>query len=222
MLIVLEGLDGAGKSTQVRMLDEFLSARGGKPGYIHFPRFDASVFGAMIARYLRGEYGGLKEVHPQLVALLYAEDRKDAAPQIRAWLDEGRDVILDRYVCSNIAFQCARAASSADAAALEKWILALEYGTFALPRPDVSLFLDVPLEFIGARLSEQRSGTDRDYLHGKQDIHEAEMGFQQRVRDFYLSQCQEGLLTRLDCSSADGTMLPASDVFARLRAALPL
>ncbi|MCI2082004.1 MAG: thymidylate kinase [Bacteroidales bacterium] len=220
MLIVLEGLDGAGKSTQVKLLDMFLSEKGKHPEYMHFPRFDATVFGEMIAGYLRGEYGGLNDVHPQLVALLYAEDRRDAAPQIRKWLGEGRDVILDRYVGSNIAFQCARSASEDDATALEKWILELEYGAFGIPEADVGLFLDVPIEFISARLGGRRDGADREYLRGKQDIYEAEMEFQEKVRGVYLRQCEEGLLKRIDCSADDGTILSAETVFDKIKMSL--
>ena len=220
MLIVLEGLDGAGKSTQVKMLDRFFAEQGKSVEYLHFPRFDAPVFGEMIAKYLRGDFGGLQQVHPQLVALLYAEDRRDAAPMIRSWLDSGKIVILDRYVCSNIAFQCARAASDKEAAELEKWILDLEFGTFDIPKPDANLFLDVPIGFVKSKLEADRKGSDRDYLKGKQDIHESSIDFQAKVRQVYLDQCKEGLLERLDCSASDGSMLPAADIFNKIKNAI--
>lgn len=102
MFIVLEGLDGAGKSTQVQLLRRLLADRGVRSEYIHFPRFDAPVYGDLIARFLRGEFGGVDEVNPYLVALLYAGDRAEAASQIRQWLSEGRAVVLDRYVLSLI------------------------------------------------------------------------------------------------------------------------
>ena len=111
MLIVLEGLDGAGKSTQLKMLSDYVAAGGKEVEHLHFPRYDAPVFGNMIARYLRGDYGAIDAVHPQIVALLFAEDRRTAAPLLREKLDEGKCVILDRYVYSNIAFQCSKTAS---------------------------------------------------------------------------------------------------------------
>ena len=104
MLIVLEGLDGAGKSTQVRMLKEYLASRDGGLEYIHFPRYDAPVYGELISRFLRGDFGDNSSVHPQLVALLFAEDRHGAVPQISEALDAGKTVLLDRYVYSNIAY----------------------------------------------------------------------------------------------------------------------
>ena len=72
MFIVLEGLDGAGKSTQIRMLQELFARRGVACRYLHFPRFDAPVFGDLIARFLRGELGTVEAVDPYLVALLFA------------------------------------------------------------------------------------------------------------------------------------------------------
>ena len=98
MLLVMEGLDGAGKSTQVRLLKEYLTERCGSLEYIHFPRYDAPVYGDLIGRFLRGEFGSIEAVHPQLVALLFAEDRHGAAPQMRKALDEGKTVLLDRSV----------------------------------------------------------------------------------------------------------------------------
>ena len=108
MLIVLEGLDGAGKSTQVKKLKEYLTERCGSLEYIHFPRYDAPVYGDLIGRFLQGEFGSIDAVHPQLVALLFAEDRHRAAPMMREALDAGKVVLLDRYVYSNIAYQCAK------------------------------------------------------------------------------------------------------------------
>ena len=67
MFIVLEGLDGAGKSTQIRMLKELFARRGVACRYLHFPRFDAPVFGDLIARFLRGELGTVEAVDPYLV-----------------------------------------------------------------------------------------------------------------------------------------------------------
>ena len=108
MLIVLEGLDGAGKSTQVELVRRMFAQEGVESHFLHFPRFDAPVYGELIARFLRGELGAVDKVDPYLVALLFAGDRADAAGQLRSWLDAGHAVVLDRYVYSNVGFQCAK------------------------------------------------------------------------------------------------------------------
>ena len=161
MFIVLEGLDGAGKSTQIRMLRRFFADRGVESEYVHFPRFDSPIYGELIARFLRGEFGGVGEVDPYLVALLFAGDRADAAPRIREWLAQGKAVILDRYVYSNVGFQCAKLPAGEERNRLADWILYLEFCHNGLPRPDVSLFLDVPFTFTERKLSELREGDDR-------------------------------------------------------------
>lgn len=136
----------------------------------------------MVARFLRGELGALDQVNPYLVALIYAGDRAEAAPMIRRWLEAGKFVIVDRYVYSNVGYQCAKIDDPADRERLREWIIDLEYGHNGIPQPDLSLFLDVPFSFTQRKLTEQREGDDRDYLKGKADIHEASLSLQERVR----------------------------------------
>ena len=221
MLVVLEGLDGAGKSTQVWKLKEYLTQRCGALEYIHFPRYDAPVYGDLISRFLRGDFGANYAVHPQLVALLFAEDRHGAAPIIREALEEGKTVLLDRYVYSNIAYQCAKLKDMVARKRLRDWIFNTEYGDFQLPVPDLNLFLDVPIGFVEQSLSQARSGADRNYLGGAQDIHEASIAFQQDVRSLYLAQTQlDKRFLRIDCADENGNMLPPDAIFERVRASI--
>lgn len=221
MFIVIEGLDGAGKSTQVRLMHRLLAERYGKHvEYLHFPRFDAPVYGPLIARFLRGELGALDEVNPYLVALLYAGDRQEAAPQIRRWLAEESAVIVDRYVYSNIAYQCAKFPEGSDTerTALKDWILELEYRHNGIPKPDLSLFLDVPFSFTAQKLTGQRDGTDRDYLQGKTDIHEASLTLQQNVRAVYTACAADDPTFRvIDCRDPEnGGMLAPESIFNKI------
>lgn len=221
MLVVLEGLDGAGKSTQVKLLKDYLQARCGDLAYIHFPRYDAPVYGDLISRFLRGDFGANEAVHPQLVALLFAEDRHGAAPQIREALAAGKTVLLDRYVYSNIAYQCSKLADETQRQALRDWIFHTEYELFNLPVPDLNLFLDVPIGFVEQSLSQERSGQDRDYLGGARDIHEASITFQRAVRSMYVAETErDPHFRRIDCSDADGNMLPPEAIFNKVRAAV--
>jgi dTMP kinase len=212
-LFVIEGVDGAGKSTQIKLLKEYFSERGSKCEYLHFPRTDAPWFGELIARFLRGEFGSLNEVNPWVVAMLYAGDRKDAAKMISGWLDEGKIVLLDRYTYSNLAYQCAKLSDPVEQDKLMKWILDLEFSHFAIPEPGLNIFLDVPFSFTENKLNSSRTGNDRDYLNGTHDIHEDSLAFQRNVRDMYLKVSKKDKrLCVINCSDAAGQILPAGKI----------
>jgi len=217
MLIVLEGLDGAGKPTQVKMFREHLEKRCPLLNYIHFPRYDSAVYGDLISRFLRGDFGANDAVHPQLVALLFAEDRHGAGPEILSTLERGGTVLLDRYVYSNVAYQCAKLKDEAEREGLRRWIIDTEYGVFNLPKPDLNIFLDVPVGFVEKSLAAHRDGDDRDYLVGGQDIHEADIKFQIRVRDIYRRQASiDPSFIAIDCSDASGEMLSAETIHEKV------
>lgn len=215
-LIVIEGLDGAGKSTQISLLRGWFAEQNLNCRYIHFPRTDAPFFGELIARFLRGEYGDIQSVDPYLVAMLYAGDRKDAAPMIETWLEEKYFVILDRYTYSNIAYQCAKMNSDPEVKRLKDWIMNLEFVHFAIPKPDINIFLDVPFRFTEEKLKNRRQGDDRNYLLGSADIHESSLAFQKRVRDIYIEVAAvDDKLQVIDCSDAENRM-PAPEAIFRM------
>lgn len=217
MFIVLEGLDGAGKSTQIKKLRYMFAEQGIPSEYIHFPRFDAPYFGDMIARFLRGEFGSVEQVDPYIVAMLYAEDRRDAATLIRGWMDQGKVVIADRYVYSNIGYQCAKVEDESKREELREWIFSLEYDYFKIPRPDVSLFLDVPFAFTERKLTEVRQGEDRSYLNGGKDIHEQSMDLQRKVRQVYVdAAAKDQDMYVVDCSTECGEMAAPEVIFERV------
>lgn len=216
-LFVIEGVDGSGKSTQIRLLNNYFSERGYRCEYLHFPRTDAPFFGELIARFLRGEFGSLGEVNPWLVAMLYAGDRKDAAELIGDWLKKGSIVLLDRYTYSNIAYQCAKLSSSEDQEKLMKWITDLEFSHFNIPKPGLNFFLDVPFSFTEKKLSVSRTGEDRNYLNGTRDIHEESLSFQKKVRELYLKVARtDDRLCIVGCSDEKGEMLPPEKISGRI------
>jgi dTMP kinase len=216
--MVIEGLDGSGKSTQIERLLAYLGQEGFRYQYLHFPKTDEGYYGELIARFLRGELGPLESVHPYLVALIYAGNRNDAKELIASWLAEGMTVVADRYVVSNIAFQCAKLDTPQEREALKDWILEFEYGYHKIPRPDVNIFLDVPFHFTRQKLKGERWGEDRDYLNGKADIHEQDLNFQQKVRQIYLElSLSEPTLQVIDCSDSKGEILAPDEIFSSIQ-----
>ena len=216
MLVVLEGLDGAGKSTQVRKLKEYLKGICPELEFIHFPRYDAPVYGDLISRFLRGAFGAIDSVHPQLVALLFAEDRHEAAPGMKRILSRGGVVLLDRYVYSNIAYQCAKIPDPEARETLRKWILDTEYGVFGLPEPDLNLFLDVPIGFVEKKLENARKGSDQFSTAPGTSMKRTSLS-ETGARD--LSAAGFGSVLRIDCSDSAGTA-PPDAIFAKIRTAV--
>jgi len=216
-LIVIEGVDGAGKSTQIKLLKKHFTNRGFGCAYLHFPRTETPYFGELIARFLRGEFGSLDEVDPYIVAMLYAGDRKDAAAIIKNWLREGKIVLLDRYTYSNIAYQCAKLHTIDEQNRLLNWILSLEFDHFAIPLPDLNIFLDVPSNFTESKLKGLRIGSARDYLNGFRDIHEENLEFQGKVREMYLRVSQnDEKLAVVNCNNEKGEMLSPNSIFEKI------
>lgn len=185
-LIVLEGTDGAGKSTQVQKVKEYLELNSLKYEYFHFPMYGHNEFSDVISAFLRGEFGNVDEVDPHFVANIYAMDRFMFRPELERAIKENDVVLLDRYVFSNLAYQGAKYSTIAQREAIKNWIHQFEFGFLKLPYPDLSIFFDVPMDVVKGRLESKREGENRDYLKGKKDIHEADLDFQSRVRDNYL------------------------------------
>ncbi|MDR1054995.1 MAG: dTMP kinase [Prevotellaceae bacterium] len=218
MFIVIEGLDGAGKSTQIKLIEEYLCHQNLNSRFLHFPRFESPVYGELIARFLRGEFGDTNEVDPSLVALLYAGDRHNAAGLINDWLNNRYIVLVDRYVYSNIAYQCAKLPDNERKQKLRRWILDMEYSYFAIPKPDLNIFLDVPFSFTEKKLNGVREGDDRSYLQGKKDIHEADFDLQRRVRTIYLEQeSMDESFQLISCVDNNAEMLPPERIFEEIK-----
>jgi len=215
--IVIEGLDGSGKSTQLKMLRKYLEDHKIHYEYLHFPRTDSRIFGDLVSRFLRGELGDINTVNPYLISLIYAGDRNDAKDQITQWLKEDKLVIVDRYVYSNIAFQCAKLENMEEKEKLSEWIKDLEYNYYKIPEPELNIFLNVPFEFTRKNLTNQRKGDDRDYLNGKEDIHEKDIGFQEKVRSIYLHEVKkDSHLKIIDCADNNGEMSDPKDIFSKI------
>ena len=126
-------------------------------------------------------------------------------------------MIADRYLYSNIAFQCAKISDWQNRTNLARWIKFLEYEYNKIPGPDLNLFLNVPFDFTVKSLRNGRGGTDREYLKGVQDIHEADLAFQEKVRDIYLWQVKENPdFESIECSDELGRMEKAEIIAKKI------
>ena len=107
-LIIIEGADGAGKATQTKMLAERFRTEGLQVETLEFPRYDETFFGAYIKEWTDEKHGNFVDLDPRLSAILFAGDRFETRGTIAGWLDEGKHVILDRYVTANLLHQGAK------------------------------------------------------------------------------------------------------------------
>jgi dTMP kinase len=179
-LIAVEGIDGSGKQTQVRLLAQALESCGHRVLPTGFPQY-GSWFGKMAGQFLNGDYGPLDSVDPHFAALLYAGDRFENKASIAAALDRGEIVIADRYVASNLAHQTARVAPE-KRPAFRTWIEHLEYGIYGLPKEDLVLYLSVPPRQAQSLVAKKSA---RAYTDSAHDILESNLHHLQDAADIY-------------------------------------
>jgi dTMP kinase len=212
-LINLEGLDGAGKSSQIKEICNYLDSIGKTWKYIHFPMYGENEFSNIISMFLRGDLGDNDKVDPLFVANIYAMDRYKYKPMLYKHLDQYDYVILDRYVFSNMAFQGAKYDDNNRKESIVKWIDDFEFKFLVLPYPDVIIYFDLPIDVIKERLTKRDDEEDREYLQGKKDIHEADLGFQSKVRQIYLGLEDFENFNIVKCLDDDGVVLNPQDLF---------
>ena len=209
-LIAIEGIDGSGKRTQMDLLHGVIAAgEGGQSVYsTAFPQYN-SWFGKMVGQFLNGELGPLQTVDPHFTALLYAGDRFEAKPKIEAALNEGKVVLIDRYIGSNLAHQTARVAPE-KRAEFQQWIEHLEYGIYELPREDLILYLRVP-PTEAQKLVAQKS--QRSYTSAKQDLQEASLRHLQDAAAIYDQLARSAPWVTIECfDSAGGRMRSVKEI----------
>lgn len=142
--IVIDGADGSGKATQVRLLVERLKAEGKAVETIDFPQYKNNTFGQLIRECLDGKRGDFMKTDARIASTLYAVDRFESASQIKQWLDEGKVVVADRYVSSNMLHQGAKIDDDGERKEFLEWLDKIEHTVFNLPRPDLIIYLDIP------------------------------------------------------------------------------
>jgi len=212
-LVTLESCDSVGKSTQVKLIIEYLNSIGKTHINIHFPMYGQCEFSNVITMFLRGEFGDIDEVDPLFVANIYAMDRYKYKTQLLKHLDNYDYVILDRYVHSNTAFQGAKYEEDEKKQSIIKWILDFEFKFLQLPYPDLIMFFDLPIDIIKERLENNRVGQDRDYLDGKEDIHEKSLELQSKVRKIYLGLTELKNYKIINCLDNKGNVLTPTELF---------
>ena len=177
-LIVIEGTDGSGKSTQFRMLSEHLQKDNVEFKHLVFPRY-SEPSSALIRMYLGGEFGTKpSDVGAYAASAFYAVDRYASYKMDWGqWYEDGGVVLSDRYTTSNAVHQASKEPEEKQAQYLQ-WLYDFEYDKLGLPKPDLTIYLDVPTDFTEKMMRGREQATNT-----KADIHEKDMQ--------YLATCRQ-------------------------------
>jgi dTMP kinase len=201
-LIVIEGADGCGKQTQTEKLWQRLLAEGKKAHRVTFPDY-ASNSSALVKMYLNGDFGSdPAAVNPYAAASFYAADRFASFNMVWGkWYQAGEIIIADRYATSNMAHQAVKIPQEAEQAKFLEWLWDLEFVKFALPVPDLVVFLDVPPQY-SLNLIKERNAQQRAPAAAK-DIHEKNTVYLKNVYQTYLLAQKKYGWEKIDCVFAD-------------------
>jgi len=143
-IIVIEGADGAGKATQTKLLVERLRTAGVAVETMDFPQYTNNHFGRYVRELMDTEGELFLELPAKIVSTLMAADRFESKSIIENWVEEGKTVVLDRYVSSNMLHQGAKVIDPTERQAFLEWLAIMEHQIFGVPKPDKTIYLSVP------------------------------------------------------------------------------
>ena len=202
-LVVFEGTDGSGKTTQAKLLLNYLKKNKIPNAYISFPRYESSMWGKMVRRFLDGDFG--QGVDPYLASMLYAGDRAAASETINKWIGEGKIVVCNRYVASNIGHMGAKFVDTKKRKEYILWLTELEYKENAIPKEDLVFLLQVPIK------------TTKELMKNRKlDIHEKDLTYQKKVFDVYDSFAgRKKNWVKVECTK-DGEILSPEEIHSKI------
>jgi dTMP kinase len=207
--IVIEGIDGSGKRTQLDMLARAFEKRPLPYARVSFPNYEG-FFGKLVARFLNGDFGPLDAVDPHFSALLYAGDRYESKPGMEAALAAGKNLLSDRYIGSNLAHQGARVAPEKRSEFLE-WLRNLEYKIYGLPAEDLVIYLHVPVNEADRLIGKRAK---RQYTELRRDLQEADRRHLEEAAQLYGELARQDNWVRIDCADQAGALRAPAAVHA--------
>ncbi len=211
-LIVIDGTDGSGKATQVELLRKRLVKEGKTVKIVDFPEYYKNFFGKFVGHCLSEQYFNFVNVHPKIASVLYAADRWESSKQIEAWLKKGYVVLANRYVSSNQIHQGGKIHDTKKRKDFLRWLDEMEHSVFGIPRPDVVVFLSVPIRVTLALMKDRNKTHERAYLKKKNDVHENDERFLENSRKSAMKLVGElNNFVKIDCASKK-EILPREDI----------
>lgn len=209
VFIVLDGLDGSGKATQTRLLTERLKSLGIPFETIDFPSYERTTFGTLIGEALAGKRGDFLHIDPRIGSTMYALDRFEMSPKIRAWMEEGKVVIADRFTSSNQIHQGGKVRSTEERKEFMHWLDHMEHEVLNIPRPDAVIYLRVPVAVSAKLLAEKREAKNRVLPEGEKDTVERDEEYVERsYESAEMLAKEQGNWHIIDCAAGEGIRTP--------------
>ena len=205
-LIVIEGTDGSGKSTQFKLLTERVAREGHEFQRLVFPQYQEES-SALIRMYLGGQFGSKpSDVNAYAASAFYAVDRYASYKKVWGlWYENGGLVLSDRYTTSNAVHQASKEPEGKQAEFL-KWLYEFEYDKLGLPAPDLTIYLDVPTDFTEKMMRSREAATN---THA--DIHEQDLQYLATCRRTGKAAAKFYNWTVIDCVR-NGAMRSIEDI----------
>ncbi len=210
-LIAIDGVDSSGKGLQTRLLFEELQQQYPAVRKLRFPVYESDS-SALVKMYLEGQLGGIHDVNGYAASLFFAADRY--ASYKSDWgkeLEDGCVMVCDRYVSSNAIHQSVKV-SPDERDAFLNWVMDMEYNKLGLPKPDLTLFLDVPVD-VALSLMDKRYDGDES----KKDIHESDREYLLACHDAAVYAAEYFGWVRINCVE-DGKLLPPEVIHQKVMA----
>lgn len=203
-LIVIDGIDGSGKTTQTRLLCEHVQKAGLPLVTPKFPRY-AEESSCFVRKMLQGGYSELGPINPHVASMFYAFDRMDAALELREALDKGDMIICDRYTSSNVGHQGGRISSPKERKAYYAWLDHFEYEQLHIPRPDAVMYLHVPVPISLSLINQRVENGERQ----SKDIYESDIEHLERAYQSYREASELfPYWHTIECMDGDRLMTP--------------
>lgn len=180
LFIVFDGNDGSGKATQSRMLADYFAASGRDHLKVDFPAYTKNFFGAFVGECLAGQHGDFLNLDPKIASTLYAADRQESSPEIRAALEEGKVVLADRFASSNQIHQGGKIVDDSERVTFLAWLDQMEHEVLGVPRPDAIIYLNVPVEVSLELLTQKRAAKNQTLADGVKDTVEEDRQYLER------------------------------------------
>lgn len=212
-IIVIEGTDGSGKTTQLEELKKFLETSGESVEVFDFPQYGKKS-AIMVEEYLNGNLGSAKDVGAYRASIFYACDRYAASFDIKKAISDNKIILCNRYTTANMLHQAGKISDLKMRKKFLKWLVDLEFNIFDLPKPDHVIFLYLDSE-IAIKLAAQKTARHENIIQSN-DIHEKDLNHLRESKEsgLWVSKIYKWIVIK--CQDKSGEILSVKKIHKKV------